>query len=362
MFFVRQDHEAHAVVTICNRRNVYETIAIVLVFCLSIMLPTRALAQFALFDDVPPNHWAFSFVEAFAGSGMTSGCGYGIYCPAAPVSRAQLAVFLERGMHGSAYRPPASTGNVFLDIGSGDFAAAFIEQLFLDGITAGCGNGNYCPDAPVTRDQMAVFALRAKHGSSYSPPAASGVFNDVPLNHWAVRWIEQLAAEGITNGCGSSNYCPDTPIDRAQMAVFLVRAFDMPAAPEWCCSDVTAALILRDTFGQTATSFVQSEEIEFVLAVTNNANVATKLFYNDGYTQDFYVTSSAGTEVWRWADDKVFFPSFTDIVIPPGETLEISATWDQKLSDGTTIEIGSYTAFGSMLYSATEGSIEFTVQ
>jgi len=179
------------------------------------------------FDDARPDHWAFTFIEALARAGITAGCGGDNYCPLDPVTRAQMAVFLERGMNGSGFSPPAAIGNVFLDIGAGDFAASFIEQLFQDGITAGCGNNNYCPSATVTRDQMAVFLLRAKYGAAYSPPAATGVFPDVPLSHWAVHWIEQLAAEGITAGCGNGNYCPESPVNRDQMAVFLVRTFGL---------------------------------------------------------------------------------------------------------------------------------------
>jgi len=125
------------------------------------------------------------------------------------------------------------SGNVFLDVGAGDFAASFIEQLASDGITAGCGNNNFCPNAEVTRDQMAVFLLRAKHGSSFSPQPATGVFGDVDLSHWAVAWIEQLAAEKITAGCGVDpltgvkNYCPANQVTRDQMAVFLVRTFGL---------------------------------------------------------------------------------------------------------------------------------------
>jgi len=179
------------------------------------------------FDDVQAGYWAFSFIETLAASGITAGCGGDNYCPEDPVTRAQMAVFLERGMNGSNFTPPAATGNVFLDVGAGDFAASFIEQLFLDGITAGCGNNNYCPNATVTRDQMAVFLLRAKHGAGYSPPPATGIFGDVDLSYWAVHWIEQLAAEGITAGCGGGNYCPEAPVNRDQMAVFLVRTFGL---------------------------------------------------------------------------------------------------------------------------------------
>jgi len=179
------------------------------------------------FNDAPPGYWAFIFIEKLGGSGITAGCGNGNYCPLASVTRAQMAVFLERGMRGSNYSPPAATGNLFFDVGAGDFAANFIEQLASDGITSGCGNNNYCPDDVVTRDQMAVFLLRAKYGAGYSPPTATGVFGDVDLGHWAVHWIEQLAAEGITAGCGGGNYCPDAEVTRDQMAVFLVRTFEL---------------------------------------------------------------------------------------------------------------------------------------
>jgi len=179
------------------------------------------------FSDVLNGAFAFSFIERLALSGITAGCGNGDYCPSAPVTRAQMAVFLERGMNGSGYSPPAASGIVFIDVGAGDFAASFIEQLFLDGITAGCGNTKYCPDAEVTRDQMAVFLLRAKYSSAYSPPPAAGVFGDVPTDHWAAAWIEQLAAEGITAGCGGGDYCPNNEVTRDQMAVFLVRTFGL---------------------------------------------------------------------------------------------------------------------------------------
>jgi hypothetical protein len=74
---------------------------------------------------------------------------------------------------------------------------------------------------------MAIFLLRAKHGSTYTPPNVAPTFGDT-AGHWAEDWIEQLAAEGITAGCGGGNYCPEDPVTRAQMAVFLVRTFNLP--------------------------------------------------------------------------------------------------------------------------------------
>jgi len=54
------------------------------------------------------------------------------------------------------------------------------------------------------------------------------IFTDVPATYWAAAWIKQLAAEGITSGCGGGNYCPGDPVTRAQMAKFLVLAFNLP--------------------------------------------------------------------------------------------------------------------------------------
>jgi hypothetical protein len=180
------------------------------------------------FDDVPCGHWAFEAISTLLDTGVTAGCGDGHYCPLAAVTRAQMAVFLLRGRHGGGYAPLAATGALFGDVESQDFAAAWIEQLAADGITSGCGAGRYCPDAAITRAQMAVFLLRGRYGSDYTPPPASGArFSDVGAQDFAADWIEQLAADGISGGCGGGRYCPEATVSREQMAAFLQRAFNL---------------------------------------------------------------------------------------------------------------------------------------
>jgi ELWxxDGT repeat protein len=181
-----------------------------------------------IFADVPQNHWANNQIEDIYEYGITGGCGGGNYCPNNNVTREQMAVFLLKGKHGSAYTPPPASGAVFNDVPAGDPFAPWIEQLAAEGITSGCGNNNYCPDQVVTREQMSVFLLVAKHGTGYSPAPATGVFNDVPAGNGFAKWIEALAAEGITGGCGGGNFCPKGTVTRAQMAVFLVAAFNLP--------------------------------------------------------------------------------------------------------------------------------------
>jgi hypothetical protein len=186
------------------------------------------------FDDVPPSHAFFSWIEALFDAGITGGCSTTppLYCPGDSVTRGQMAVFLERGIRGAGFQPPAGTG-VFADVPAGHLFAGWIEQLARDGVTGGCDSNppRYCPDDATTRGQMALFLLRAKHGAGFAPPAATGtMFADVPASHPFAAFIEQLAREGITGGCSSSPalYCPDSAVTRGQMAVFLVRTFSLP--------------------------------------------------------------------------------------------------------------------------------------
>jgi hypothetical protein len=181
------------------------------------------------FLDVPHSNPFHADVVTIVRAGITAGCGGGNYCPTSSVSRAQMAVFLLRAVHGAAYQPPPATGAVFVDVSSSAFAAAWIEQLHAEGITGGCGGGNYCPNAPVTRAQMAPMLLKTEHGAAYQPPPATGtVFLDVPSTAFAAAWIERLHAEGVTSGCGGGNYCPAAPTQRGQMATFLTRTFGLP--------------------------------------------------------------------------------------------------------------------------------------
>jgi hypothetical protein len=187
------------------------------------------------FTDVDAGaNFYYPFIETIFHHGVTAGCGVAVYCPTDSVTRAQMAVFLLRAKFGSGHTPPACTGTVFLDVpctGPLAFYAPWIEELASLGITTGCGSGNYCPVDPVNRAQMAVFLLRTKFGSGHVPPACTGtVFLDVSCaGPWAfyAPFIEELAGLGITSGCGSGNYCPDSANTREQMAVFLTRTFEL---------------------------------------------------------------------------------------------------------------------------------------
>jgi hypothetical protein len=128
----------------------------------SAYLPPKATAS--SFVDVSLGTFAVDWIEVLQSDGITTGCQQDPprYCPDDPVTRAEMAIFLLRTLHGGRYAPPEIDGTTgFNDVLPGDFAADWIKQLVKEGITSGCGNGNYCPDEPVTRAQMAVFLGRA---------------------------------------------------------------------------------------------------------------------------------------------------------------------------------------------------------
>ena len=109
----------------------------------------------------------------------------------------------------------------------------WVDEFYDRGITTGCGTSplRYCPENPVTRAAMAVFLLRALEGSSYVPPTATHTFADVPVagKEWMEPWVDEFYTRGITTGCGAAPliYCPENPVTRAAMAVFIDRAYGL---------------------------------------------------------------------------------------------------------------------------------------
>ena len=76
-----------------------------------------------------------------------------------------------------------------------------------------------------------IHSARVVYRLAVAPAPATATFTDVPVGHPQHRFIEALAATGITGGCGAGVFCPDAPLTRGQMAVFLAVAFGLHSAP-----------------------------------------------------------------------------------------------------------------------------------
>jgi predicted extracellular nuclease len=144
----------------------------------------------------------------------------------------------------------------FLDVPSNDPFYSDIGKLAARGVTVGCGGGNYCPNDPVTREQMAALIMRAK-GEFNPPPPASQRFNDVPPQNLFYNFIDRMAVLNITLGCTPDHlfYCPSDPVKREQMAAFLVRGlgeFSPPTPPSQRFTDVPPANVFYNFIDRMA--------------------------------------------------------------------------------------------------------------
>jgi len=182
------------------------------------------------FADVACSSSQLPYIEALVREGISSGCSPGppaLYCPDASITRGQMAVFLCRAAGLAPYAKPVPT---FADVPAGHSQYGYIEAVYQAGITSGCATSplRYCPDQPVTRGQMAVFLCRAASLAPYAKPVPT--FADVPTTSSQYPYVERMYANGITGGCATAplRYCPASPVTRGQMAVFICRTFSIP--------------------------------------------------------------------------------------------------------------------------------------
>ena len=159
-------------------------------------------------------------IEAIAAAGVTNGCGPERFCPGDGVTRGQMAAFLVRLLD-----LPSGTPGRFDDTAGSSFAAD-IDALAEAGITTGCSADSFCPDAFVTRGEMAVFLSRA-----FTLAVTGGdAFTDDDESPYEPQ-IDAVAAAGITLGCEPGRFCPEAIVTREQMASFLTRAAGLSPIP-----------------------------------------------------------------------------------------------------------------------------------
>jgi glucose/arabinose dehydrogenase len=146
--------------------------------------------------------------------GITVGCGDGKFCPTAAVTREQMAIFLVR-----AFDHPSTTTDYFTD-DEGRSGESSINALRAAGITSGCGSPTlFCPTRKVTRAEMAIFLDKELN----LPSTGTDYFDDDDGKTGEAS-INRMAAAKITGGCGTRRFCPTSSVTRGQMAAFLLRA------------------------------------------------------------------------------------------------------------------------------------------
>ena len=221
------------------------------VACVVLATATAAAQENGDYPDVHSDAYYATAVRGLADQGVLVGTECEEgFCPDNPIDRSTMAVWTVRVLDGTDPVPVTSTR--FTDVDASHPHAAFIERFAELGVTKGCGDGTeFCPDGTVIRAEMAVFLARAFHLDEGPDP----VFADVSSDAWYVSEVASLAASGITKGCGDGSvFCPGRATLRAQMAVFLHRAINRDshhAGPPLVAIESTAPLVTSGNFEVT---------------------------------------------------------------------------------------------------------------
>lgn len=162
-------------------------------------------------------------IQALVERSITRGCGGGRFCPNRTVTRAQMAAFLHRAVYGpqEVSEPPALS-----DVPSDAWYRTPALWAVKNNVIRAPG-GRFDPGGAVTRADMAEMLAAVPRFNITVPDRAQGLFDDTTgLPDATVRAIEGIRAAGVTAGCATEplRYCPDKPVNRAQMASFLIRA------------------------------------------------------------------------------------------------------------------------------------------
>ena len=207
------------------------------------MVPLAAAGRpkpaFADYAPAPGSSFWCALDKVTYQTALMTACNVASFCPQGPVTREAMAVSLLNGLFpstvGAQQAPFPSAAGLFGDVPADYPLACWIEKLYQAGVTSGCAGSpgasfRFCPAEPLLRSQMAVFLVRARHFSGsqpYTPPPCTGIFDDVPCPSQFADWIERAHADGITTGCADNplRYCPDEPVTRADMTLFLQRTF-----------------------------------------------------------------------------------------------------------------------------------------
>jgi len=215
-------------------------LGVVLGTSVSMLIATVAWAAGTFTDDDGNTHE--DNIEAIAAAGIAKGCNpptNDLYCPDDPVTREQMAAFLHRALPNLPILFPeaGAFGDVYDPVVDTEPPPVFfkdIEWLAQTGVTRGCNppaNTLFCPDEPVTRGQMAAFLVRAL---GYADDGGGDLFDDDDASIFESD-IDKLATAGVTKGCNppaNTDFCPEEPVLRDQMASFLARALGLdPISP-----------------------------------------------------------------------------------------------------------------------------------
>jgi hypothetical protein len=173
------------------------------------------------FTDVKEGDWYYGDVEYAAVNGLFEGTSATTFSPNTPMTRGMLVTVLYR-LHGSA---AGSSGNPFSDVPGGQYYTDAVLWAAANGIVEGY-DGKFSPNAPITRQDMAVILLRyAEYAGKQFPVTLQYVTfaDDASIADYAANAVKTLYCGGIISGKPGNIFDPKGNATRAEVAAVLHR-------------------------------------------------------------------------------------------------------------------------------------------
>ncbi|SDI63473.1 C40 family peptidase [Alteribacillus bidgolensis] len=171
------------------------------------------------YHDVKEGFWAYNSINSLSQDGIINGYSDSTFKPSKSITRAQAATLLMKALD----LPRNGKDSRFNDVSSKHEHATAIKAADEAGLITGNENGEFMPEDPMTRQQMAVVFYRAfdLEGTEYD-----GDFVDVSTDHRYHKHISAIAGSGIASGNENGEYEPGRETTRAHFSVFLENALD----------------------------------------------------------------------------------------------------------------------------------------
>lgn len=165
-------------------------------------------------------HWAKNDIEILAASGVIQGRGNGLFEPDALITRAEFCAFIARAFE----LAPIFYDGPFADIKSYNWYSGAVAVLTKHGIAQGVNETTFCPELPITREEMAVIIMRAyRKTNAQSGYNSINFLDEVEISPWAKTDVNESSALTLINGFPDGKFKPKQNTTRAEAAVTIKR-------------------------------------------------------------------------------------------------------------------------------------------
>ncbi len=174
------------------------------------------------YHDVSPGAWYYEAVISATRYGLMSGMGYSVFQPEGKGTRAQTAQVLYGMAKGTA---PAYSA-VFTDVPAGEWYTNAVLWAQENGIVSGYGDGTFCPNREITRQEMVSLLYRYLGSPAVKEDALSDFADKDAVAPWAREAMNWAASVGVVYGYEDQTLRPNNTVTRAELAAFIVRYYE----------------------------------------------------------------------------------------------------------------------------------------